>query len=165
MKTVYLIRHAKSSWDYPSLRDEERPLNDRGLRDAPFMAKLLHKKKVQPDAIVSSPAIRALMTATYFKFELGLEGEDVIIRDEIYESMPSTLLHLVQRLPEDLDTILLFGHNPTFTSFANMFTDNYISNIPTCGIVRIDASVGNWLEFDKDSALVNEFHYPKQYFD
>ncbi|MEO1257878.1 MAG: histidine phosphatase family protein [Bacteroidota bacterium] len=164
MKTVYLVRHAKSSWDYSSLRDEERPLNDRGLRDAPFMAKMLRKKGVEPDALISSPAVRALTTAIFFKIEMGVEGEDIIIRDEIYESMSSTIVNLIQKLPEDFQTIMLFGHNPTFTSVANIFTENYIPNMPTCSIVRIDAQVPNWLEFNDATAKVTEFHFPKQYF-
>lgn len=164
MKTVYLVRHAKSSWDYHSLRDEERPLNDRGLRDAPFMAKLLKQKGVEADAIISSPAVRALTTATFFKIELGIEGEDIIIKDEIYEAMSTTIVKLIQKLPEDLNTVMLFGHNPTFTSVANIFHDDYIPNMPTCSIVRIDGNVKNWMEFNDAKAKVTEFHYPKQYF-
>ena len=164
MKTVYLVRHAKSSWDYNSLRDIERPLNDRGIRDAPFMAKMLKKKGVEPDALISSPAVRALMTATYFKIGMGIEGADVIIKDEIYESMSSTIVQLIQRLPEDLDTVMLFGHNPTFTSVANIFNDNYIGNMPTCSIARIDGDVANWMEFKEGNAKLTEFHYPKEYF-
>ena len=165
MKTVYLVRHAKSSWDYQSLRDSERPLNDRGLRDAPIMAKLLRKKGVKPDAIISSPAVRALTTATFFKNELAIDGEDVIIKDEIYEAMASTIVALIQRLPENLETVMLFGHNPTFTSVANIFTEKYIANMPTCSIVRIDADVANWLEFKEGNGKVTEFHFPKKYID
>ena len=164
MKTVYLVRHAKSSWDYHSLRDNERPLNDRGLRDAPFMAKMLHQKGVEPDALISSPAVRALTTAIFFKIGLGVDGRDVLIRDEIYESMSSSIVKLIQRLPEDFSTVMLFGHNPTFTSVANIFSENYISNMPTCSIVRIDGKVKNWLEFKKGKAHLTEFHFPKQYF-
>ena len=165
MKTVYLVRHAKSSWSYHSLRDSERPLNDRGLRDAPFMAKLLRKKGVKPDALLSSPAVRALTTATFFKNELDIEGEDILIKDEIYEALSSTIVSLIQKLPEDLDTIMLFGHNPTFTSVANIFSKKYINNMPTCSIARIDADVPNWLEFKEGKAKLTEFHFPKQYFD
>ncbi len=164
MKTVYLVRHAKSSWDYHSLRDSERPLNNRGLRDAPFMAKMLFKKGAKPDALISSPAVRALTTATFFKNELGIEGEDILIRDEIYEAMASTILDLIQRLPEKLETVMLFGHNPTFTSVANMFTNKFIANMPTCSIARIDADIPNWMAFNEGNAKLVEFHFPKQYF-
>ncbi|HFA50787.1 MAG TPA: histidine phosphatase family protein [Bacteroidetes bacterium] len=164
MKTVYLVRHAKSSWEYNALRDSERPLNDRGLRDAPFMAKILKNKGAEPDAIISSPAVRALTTAMFFKNELGLGGEDVLIKEDIYEAMSATILKVIQLLPEDFESVLLFGHNPTFTSVANIFSDKYIPNMPTCSIVRIDADIDNWSEFKKGKAKVTEFHFPKQYF-
>jgi len=163
MKTVYLVRHAKSSWDFPNLRDIERPLNKRGLRDAPFMAKLLAKQGVEPDAILSSPAVRALTTATFFKNELGLEGEDIFIRDEIYEAYPEVILHLIQTLPEKFNTVMLFGHNPTFTSVSNMFNNSYIANVPTCGISKIEAQISNWTAFDEKTAKLFSFQYPKQH--
>jgi phosphohistidine phosphatase len=71
---------------------------------------------------------------------------------------------VIQRLPEDYETVMLFGHNPTFTSVANLFSSTYIDNMPTCGIARIDADVSNWMEFKEDNAKLVEFHYPKQYF-
>lgn len=163
MKTVYLIRHAKSSWDHPDLRDIERPLNERGLRDAPFMAKLLAGKGVKPDAILSSPAVRALSTAAFFKAELGLEGEDMLIRDDIYEAIPMTIVRLIQLLPEDVETVLIFGHNPTFTGVANLFSKDYISNVPTCGIVAIRADISHWPDFKEGKAEVTEYYHPKQY--
>ncbi len=163
MKTVYLVRHAKSSWDDLSLRDSERPLNDRGLRDAPFMAKILGNKGVRPDAIISSPAVRALTTATFFKNELGLEEEDILIKDEIYESMSATIVKLIQRLPDNFETVMIFGHNPTFTGVANFYTDKFIANIPTCGIARIDADIEDWKEFLPGKAKLTEYHYPKLY--
>ena len=164
MKTVILVRHAKSSWDYPDLRDIERPLNNRGLRDAPFMAKMLTENGVIPDAIYSSPAVRALTTATFFKNAFGLDGEDILIRDEIYEAMPSQILRLIQMMPEKHSMVMLFGHNPTFTSVANMFSKSYIGNVPTCGIVQIEASINNWSEFREHTGDVTAFYYPKQYF-
>lgn len=164
MKTVFLVRHAKSSWDFPSLRDIERPLNKRGLRDAPFMAKLLKKQGVEPDAIFSSPAVRALTTATFFKNELGLEGEDIFLRDEIYEAFPQVILNLIQTMPEQLNAVMIFGHNPTFTTVTNMFTDKYIGNVPTCGISKIEAKVSNWKAFSSETAKLCSFQYPKQHF-
>ncbi len=163
MKTVYLVRHAKSSWDDISLRDSERPLNKRGLRDAPFMAKLLNKKGVRPDAIISSPAVRALTTAAFFKNELDPEGEEVLVEDEIYEAMSATIVKLIQRLPENLETVMIFGHNPTFTGVANFYTDKFIANIPTCGIARIDADIDDWMKFLPGKAKLTEYHYPKLY--
>jgi phosphohistidine phosphatase len=165
MKTVYLDRHAKSSWDNHDLRDIERPLNERGLRDAPFMAKMLKAKGLKPDVLLSSPALRALSTATFFKAELGIEGEDLLIRDEIYEAMSSTIVSLIQRLPADCDTVMLFGHNPTFTNVANLFSEKYIVNIPTCGIVKIESSADRWPDFNEKTARVLQQFFPKEYLD
>lgn len=164
MKTLYLIRHAKSSWADSSLRDKDRPLNNRGLRDAPFMAKMLKGRGVQADAIISSPANRAFTTATYFAKELGIEKKDIIKEEDIYEAYTEEIHSIIHRLPNTFETVLLFGHNPTFTSVANQFTQNYIANVPTCGIIQIESSVDSWAEFTPDKASLSAFYYPKQYF-
>ncbi|MEZ4960847.1 MAG: histidine phosphatase family protein [Saprospiraceae bacterium] len=163
MKQVFLVRHAKSSWDHPGLRDVERPLNERGQQDAPFMAKLVKGKGIKPDAILTSPAVRALTTANYFKLELGVDGEDFFIRDEIYESIPQTILHLINTLPETYQTVMIFGHNPTFTSVANLFTKDFIGNVPTCGIVGIASTALRWPDFSAQNAVVSDYFFPKQY--
>ena len=162
MKTFFLVRHAKSSWDNTSLRDIERPLNERGLNDAPLMAKLMKSKGVKPDLLVSSPAIRALTTAAYFKNELGVEGEDLWVRDEIYEAMSGVIVDLVNRLPEDCETAMIFGHNPTFTNVASMFTEKYIDNIPTCGVVKIQSKANSWPEVSNQNSEVVELYFPKE---
>lgn len=164
MKTIYLVRHAKSSWDNPSLRDIERPLNKRGLRDAPFMAKLLSAKGIKIDQLISSPANRAYTTATYFAKALGKDQAEIQQMDEIYEAYSRDILNIVNSLPATLDTVMLFGHNPTFTSFANFFSRDYIANMPTCSIVQIDADVSSWEKFNERTGRVVAFHYPKQYF-
>lgn len=164
MKTIFIIRHAKSSWDDPSLRDIDRPLNKRGLRDAPFMAKLLAAKGLEIDRLISSPANRAYTTATYFAEALGVKPSEIQQVAEIYEAYPQQILDLVQQLPDDLQTVLLFGHNPTFTSFVNQFTTNYLANLPTCGVVQIDGAVESWGDFNTKTARMVAFHYPKQYF-
>ncbi len=163
MKTLYLVRHAKSSWDNNNLRDIERPLNERGLQDAPTMAKLMQSKGVQPDLLVSSPAIRALTTAAYFKLALGVEGEDFWVRDEIYEAMTATIQHLIETLPESANIVMLVGHNPTFTSLANLFTKDYIDNIPTCGVVCIRSEAATWPEFSKKNSEVVGKFFPKDF--
>jgi phosphohistidine phosphatase len=164
MKTVYFVRHAKSSWDQPALRDAERPLNQRGLRDAPFMAKLMHGRGVQPDLLLSSPAVRAWSTAKFFAEALGV-AEAAIQRDKrIYEAYPEELLGVLQELPDDVGVVFLFGHNPGLTSVANFFAEEYILNIPTCGIFRVDAAIDSWTDFRQGKGRLSELHYPKQYF-
>lgn len=163
MKVVYFIRHAKSSWEDMSLSDADRPLNRRGKRDAPFMAKLLKGKDVKPSAIISSPANRALTTAKVFAEELGIAAADIMIKESIYEAYTEDVLHIIKALSNDLETVLIFGHNPTFTSLSNMFTDDYIPNVPTCGITRILSSTDDWAKFDRNNAALTDLYYPKQY--
>lgn len=161
MLNLFLIRHAKSSWDNPGLRDFDRPLNKRGLRDAPQMAKMLKKLGVQPDLIVSSPANRALTTARFIADGLGYPEASIVQNREIYEAYPSVILRIIGGLPDDKQTVFLFGHNPTFTDVANNFTDSYIDNIPTCGVVHIQSSANAWALFDGDNAQVKACYFPK----
>jgi len=164
LKIVYLIRHAKSSWEDPSLPDSKRPLNHRGLRDAPFMAKLLSDKGVEPDLLLSSPANRALTTANFFAAAFDFSPASIVQNEDIYEALPKDILRIITNLPPENNTVLLFGHNPTFTSIANHFTpDDYIDNVPTCGIVKIEAMIDDWKSFTK-KGKVTAFHYPKQFF-
>lgn len=165
MKTVYFIRHAKSSWKEQGLRDIDRPLNSRGKRDAPFMAKLLRGKDIQVDQLVSSPANRARSTAKYFAEAFDIKESDILIMKDIYEAHPSTILRIIRSFSNDWKTVLIFGHNPTFTDVVNFFADRYIHNVPTCGIVQIEAAIDDWKNFDENAGKLKAFHYPKQYFD
>lgn len=164
MKKLYIIRHAKSSWSNPALPDHKRPLNDRGLRDAPFMAKLLTKTTATPDLLVSSPAKRAFTTAGYFAEAFGIPQEEIHKEARIYDAFPSDMVDLIHSFSDDLNSVCVFGHNPTFTSLANKYTDKYIGNIPTCGIVVVEADIEHWEDFSPGNARVVAFHYPKQYF-
>ena len=164
MKTVYLVRHAKSSWKDMSLKDIDRPLNKRGKRDAPFMGNLLKEQGVMPDILISSPANRAYTTACHFAEAFGLSKEEVVQEPRIYEAWGSEILDIIRQQTDDRTTIFLFGHNPTFTSVANSFTDNYIDNVPTCGIVRIDAEIELWEDFSYQTGRVISFQFPKQHF-
>ena len=163
MKTVFFVRHAKSSWNDSSLADINRPLNDRGERDAPFMAKMLKNRDIEPDRILSSPARRALDTARYFADAFGIPPKEIEVRPEIYEALPDDLEELVRGLPDEWSTVLIFGHNPTLTSLVNHFTDEFIDNIPTCGIVQVNAKIKSWKKFEEESARVSAFYYPKQF--
>lgn len=164
MKNVYFIRHAKSSWESPSLSDIERPLNPRGLRDAPFMAKMLKNKGVQADLVISSPAKRALTTAKYFADEMNLSNEQITVENIMYGAYPEDVISLIKNLDGSINTILVFGHNPTFTSLVNRFTEEYIANLPTCGIVKVTADIDSWIKFGEANTELTEFYYPKQYF-
>jgi phosphohistidine phosphatase len=164
MKKVFFIRHAKSSWDDFSLQDIDRPLNKRGLRDAPFMATMLTGKGVKPDAIISSPANRAYTTATYFASAASIDNQSIIKNIDIYEAMSITVKEIVNNLNNDWDTVLIFGHNPTFTSLANSYHEEYIPNVPTCGIVEVEADIDDWKKFNEETGKRKNFYFPKQYF-
>lgn len=165
MKTIFLVRHAKSSWDDPDLADKERPLAKRGLRDAPFMAQLVRANGFVPDRLVSSTARRALSTASFFAAAYHLPASQVQLRDDLYEASSFEVIRIIQSLDDADQTVFLFGHNPTFTSVANMFEGPYIGNIPTTGIVGIQASVDSWKKFDSHSAQRFAFWFPKEHFD
>ncbi|MCC7506401.1 MAG: histidine phosphatase family protein [Saprospiraceae bacterium] len=162
MPTLYLIRHAKSSWEQPGLRDINRPLNERGMRDAPRMARFLLDTGAAPDLIVSSPAKRAYSTALYFAETFGIKDEDIQIVPDIYEASASDIMRIVSALPDSAQTVFLFGHNPTLTDVANRFTDTFILNVPTCGIVKIDSTAPDWKGFYDNNARISACFFPKE---
>ncbi len=164
MKRLYLIRHAKSSWDSHQSSDFERELNKRGKRDAPFMSKLLKKEKVKPDIIYSSPAVRALTTAEIFANELYYPKEKIVCEQNIYESGIFELEEITRNIPDINSTVIMFGHNPGITSYANHLGDKYIDSMPTCSIVGIELGVNSWKEVERGKGKTFLFEYPKKYF-
>jgi phosphohistidine phosphatase len=119
MKTLFLIRHAKSSWDDTALPDKDRPLSDRGRRDAPKMGKRLAKRDVKPDLILSSPARRALTTAEIIAKKLDYKRKNIVVADRLYSGAVHDLLNVVQKLGDKLQRVMLFGHNPELTELAH----------------------------------------------
>lgn len=163
-KTVFFIRHAKSSWSDPRLPDNKRPLNKRGLRDAPFMAQLLRQQVQPPVRLLSSPAVRAFSTAEYFAKAFGQTAENINIDERLYLADSDTILRVIKEMDNDYDQLLIFGHNPGYTFVANLFTDEFIENVPTCGIVLVQSPVDQWSDFGQELGKVVRFQYPKQYF-
>lgn len=163
MRTLFLVRHAKSSWGNPGLRDHDRPLNDRGLHDAPKMAQLLVKHGVAPDLLVSSPAKRAITTALFFAETFQVNPSEVQREPSIYEAHPQEILRIISDLPESARTVMVFGHNPTFTEVANIFAeDDVIENVPTCGVVKITSSASSWREFYEGNSKITACFFPKE---
>ncbi len=160
-KLVYLIRHAKSDWTTGVKRDFDRPLNARGQRDAPVMAALLDDLGVKPDLIVTSPALRALTTARVFQERLQISPERFILQERIYEATPRTILEIIQALPENVHTVLLFGHNMTFTELKHHFDPASHENVPTCGIVMLEGEMEHWSEFNYPRAKCVRMWKPK----
>lgn len=163
MKTIYFVRHAKSSWDNPTLSDHDRPLNDRGKSDAPLMADLLTAREKKCDGIITSTAKRARATAKHFQKAFGLQKEQVIKVEELYHAYPAQITAVVRSIPAEWNTVLLFGHNPGFTELANELIGDYIDNVPTCGIIGARADVTDWAAWSPAKATRHCFYFPKQF--
>ncbi|MCC7438035.1 MAG: histidine phosphatase family protein [Armatimonadetes bacterium] len=163
MKTLYLCRHAKSSWEYPELTDFERPLNGRGHRDAEFMAKVLAQQNLRPDAIATSPAARALTTARTIATGIGYPLEELMITERLYDASSREILRVAETLPETALVVMLFGHNPGMTWLANQLGAQQIENIPTCGIVRFDSTAQQWGQLNPTNTRFVAFEFPKKY--
>lgn len=163
MKILYLVRHAKSSWSDAGLNDYQRPLNNRGKRDAPFMGKLLKDKDVYPDKIISSGAVRAFTTARTIASEMDYPVEQIELSEEIYEASASEILDVIHNVDDNVKTLMMFGHNPGFTSLSNYLADKQVDNIPTCGISRIEFEVDSWSDVNINKGKLTAFEFPKKY--
>lgn len=161
MKSLYLMRHAKSSWSFDDLSDKQRPLNDRGRDDAPLMGQALAKRNTKLDLLVSSPAVRALSTAALVAHELEYPAEKIEVAETIYEATVPDLLAVVRQLPDAADSVLLVGHNNTLTDFANLLSPSEIPEMPTAAIVCLKFSTDQWTQADRANAEYYFFDKPK----
>jgi phosphohistidine phosphatase len=162
-KRLLLIRHAKSSWKDTGLEDFQRPLNKRGERDAPLMGALLNKKNIVPDLLISSHAVRARKTADKIIKELGIDMNNLRIDERLYEASYIEILEVLKEIDESINTLILFGHNPGFTTFHNFICPDYIDNIPTCGIVEYEVNL-KWKDLSASCCTLVSFEYPKKFF-
>ncbi|MEO1054867.1 MAG: histidine phosphatase family protein [Bacteroidota bacterium] len=162
MKTLYLVRHAKSSWADPSLSDFERPLNGRGKRDAPVMGGRLKRRGIMPDLMLSSPAKRAFKTCKVIAKEIGYPKESIVRDRAVYHADEDELLEIMQQQDDKYESIMLFGHNPGFTYFANELAHTEIDNIPTCGVFACELNIEQWSELRFGTAKMLFFDYPKK---
>ena len=163
MKTLYLVRHAKSSWKYPNLDDFERPLNKRGRKNAPFMGTILKKLKVAPDLILSSPANRASMTARIIADKIGYPLETIRYSENIYEFSANALIDVIEHLEEAVNKAMLVGHNPALTDLANYIGDQPIRNIPTSGVFCADLDIPSWAKISDHCGKSKFFEFPKKH--
>jgi len=161
MKQLLLIRHAKSSWDDPSLGDFERPLNERGKKDAPEMAKRLADKKVKIDAFVSSPAKRAKQTTKHFTKELDLGKKNIVFEPGLYEAGEENFYEVVKNLKNKWDSVAIVSHNPGISSFANSLTETRIDDMPTSSVFAIKIDEDKWDRFRTARKEFWFFDYPK----
>ena len=161
MKQLLLVRHGKSDWANQHISDFERPLNPRGLRNAPEMARRILDRNEIPELIISSPALRAITTARHFAQVWNKPAEQISQEKAIYEANVKTLLHIVNKIDNKYQRVAIFGHNPGFTDLANYLSDADIYNIPTCGTVWIEFPFDDWQQVSHHTGSLLKFDYPK----
>lgn len=161
MKTLYLMRHAKSSWSFDDLTDQERPLNGRGRDDAPAMGQALANRGIQLDLLVTSPAVRALSTAALVAKEVEYPHEKIQVVDRIYGAEVMDLLDVVRQLPNEADSVLLVGHNNTLTEFVNILSPNPVPEMPTAAIACLKFTCQEWAEVNQTNAELYFYDHPR----
>ena len=161
MKTLLLIRHAKSSWESPGLSDFDRPLNERGKKDAPEMAKRVKEMGIELDQLVSSPAKRARKTAKYFAEEFGFKKDDIELVEELYGATQAQFLKSVTDINDKYKTVALFSHNPGITDFASSLTNVHVDDMPTCAVFVLQVETESWKDFANAEKKFLFFDYPK----
>ena len=163
MRRLYLIRHAKSSWSEPGLRDFDRPLSSRGKVDAPFMGKRLARHGVRPSLIFASPAKRTRKTAQYIAESVGYPTKDIVFFEAIYEAGVDDLLRTIAQAMDEAENLFLVGHNYSITDLAESLTGKSLGNVPTGGIVGIEFSAEKWSEILPGTGKLLFFDYPKKH--
>lgn len=163
MKTLTLVRHAKSSWKNRGLSDRERPLNKRGEHDAPLMGQFVAEAGARPSQIISSPAVRAWATARIFARELGYPVEFLQREDGLYLASLDSLLDVIATQDAGFNNLMLFAHNPGLTDFANYLVPGLTNNLPTSGVVSVDLDSDDWMLYDRPKTELVFYDYPKKH--
>jgi phosphohistidine phosphatase len=157
-----LVRHAKSDLALPEQQDWDRPLNKRGQRDAPEMARRLRSRDLKPDLILTSPAVRAVTTASIMARELKVSADRVAQDERLYLADPKQIVEVVRELGGDARHVMVFGHNPGITDCANRLSSSeQIDNMPTCAVFTACYAIGDWSQLDWGSGREPEFDYPR----
>jgi phosphohistidine phosphatase len=163
MRSLYLIRHAKSDWAHDGLADIDRPLNARGYRDAQRMGEALAARAAQPDSIVSSPAVRAVSTALIFARALRYPSARVKLDDRLYEPEADAVLEVIGEQDAAAQTLFVFGHNPTWSSLASQLAQGFFGELPTTGLVVIRFDAPTWREAVQKRGELVLFDFPKNH--
>ena len=161
MKTLLLIRHAKSSWNNISIPDIERPLNERGKYDAPIMAQRIKDRDIEVDAFISSPAKRAKKTAEIFMNVLGAKEKKLVLVPSLYEATLEKYYDAILNLKDKYNTIALFAHNPGITDFVNSLECSPVYDMPTCAIYAVNIKIKDWKGVRAAPKEFLFFDYPK----
>ena len=161
MKTIILVRHAKSSWAEAGLSDFDRPLNERGKRDAPEMARRIAGRGLSVDFLVSSPAKRARKTASIFAETLSIDPSRLQLVQELYLANERDFIRAIESIDDQYKTVIIFSHNPGITEFANSLTSVRVDDMPTCAAYALTSDSPSWKEFMKSEKSFLFFDYPK----
>lgn len=164
MKELIFVRHAKSDWGSEFLQDIDRPLSERGYRDAYFLSEWYHKNKTSPRLILSSTAIRAMSTALMFARAMEFNMDHFKLEKRIYEISLARLISLIKEQNNTYESIMLFGHNPAFTDVCNELSDDlFFDNVPTCAIASFKFEIQNWSEIGTKKGKLNFYQFPKNF--
>lgn len=164
MLKLFLLRHGKSSWDDIALNDFDRPLSNRGVKDAPLMGKYFSKVYDKPQLIISSPARRARETAELFAESIDYKIDKISFDEHIYDATLEDLINIVIKIEDTYNKVMMVGHNPAFTELANFLSEETtIDNIPTCGLLALEFKVKSWRKIEKTSGAFLSFDYPKKH--
>ncbi len=162
MKTLYIVRHAKSSWNHPELSDEERPLLEKGKKRTRKIINYLREKNVSVDLIISSHAVRASETARIIAHGIGYPPENIRISQQVYHASAGLLLDQFFDLSDDISSLMIVGHNPAFTNFANQFLEKKIDWLPTSGVVSVSFDTRLWVNLPLAKPRLNFIIYPRE---
>ena len=162
MKTLYLLRHAKSSWKFQQLEDIERPLNRRGMNDAPKMGARFLARQESVELFITSPAKRAQITAQLFAEASGNQKNLIRTDPALYFEGQNGIEQVIRAIKDSCNAVMLVFHNPDITAFANTVANDRINNLPTCGLIKIQGNIDHWHQWSTDAAAMIYFDYPKR---
>lgn len=156
MKNLILVRHAKSSWEHHVI-DHERPLNEKGINDANNISIYLNSKNLNIDGVFSSDSVRTKTTANIFFENLKIDRSMLQLNHDLYDFSGSNLIGVIKECPNDIHTLMVFGHNHAITAFVNTYGDIFIDNVPTCGVVQIEFDITDWKDLNKGKTVSTLF--------
>lgn len=157
MKTIYIVRHAKSSWEYEGIDDIDRPLKKRGIKDSYLVSSYLKSKIKRPDVFITSCATRALSTAVIFSNNFGYPLSNLLIKKSLYSFSDGYLVKTIKALDDGFDSAIIFSHDHGINDFVNKYGDTFIPHVPTCGVIAIEFENNHWKSIKKGKTILQEF--------
>jgi len=162
MKTLYIVRHAKSSWDFPELPDVDRPVIEIGIIKTKKIVSELNKRSISVDLMICSHAKRAMETSKIIATGINYPVEKIEVSKHIYQVDRDDIFNLLFSVNDNVDSLMIIGHNPTLTQFANLFLEEKMDILPTSGVVSLSFETGNWIGIIKAAHKTNFILFPNQ---